>query len=452
MYNAGQMFNFSGTGTDNEDGALGASSFLWRIDFHHDAHGHPFFPTTGGITSGSFTIPTTGETSPNVWYRVFLTVTDSIGLSSSTFVDLNPNLGQMTFNTNIPGLQIQLDGAPQTLPETISGVVGLQRALHAPSLQVIGNQAYRFVDWSDGGAQTHNITTPSVAMTYTANYAATTISYVSDLPFVDTPTNGWGPVERDRSNGETGAADGNAITLNGQTYAKGLGVHADGEVIFSLAGGGYDRFVSDLGLDDETGTGGSVIFRVYGDNTLLYQSPLLLGTSPIVSVDVSVAGYNQLRLVVDEDGTNGLDHADWAGAALLTLPVFPPNAPSGLGATANSAAQITLNWTDNATNEGGFLIERSPNGVSAWTQIGSVLNNVVNYADTTVAAGGTYYYRVRSYNAGGNSAYTSVANATTPDQLISRVNINFQPVAAPVPAGYLADSGEVYARPMQSWG
>ncbi|MCP9934484.1 NPCBM/NEW2 domain-containing protein, partial [Cyanobium sp. Candia 9D4] len=45
--------------------------------------------------------------------------------------------------------------------------------------------------------------------------------YLSDL----TPTasvNGWGPYERDRSNGEDGATDGGTLTINGTTYAKGL--------------------------------------------------------------------------------------------------------------------------------------------------------------------------------------------------------------------------------------
>ena len=56
------MINYAGTATDPEDGTLPASAFTWRVDFHHDAHSHPFIPATTGVTSGSFTIPTTGET------------------------------------------------------------------------------------------------------------------------------------------------------------------------------------------------------------------------------------------------------------------------------------------------------------------------------------------------------------------------------------------------------
>jgi hypothetical protein len=50
-------------------------------------------------------------------------------------------------------------------------------------------------------------------------------SYVSDLALT-VVSNGWGPLERDRSNGDLAAGDGSPLTLNGVTYAKGLGVHA----------------------------------------------------------------------------------------------------------------------------------------------------------------------------------------------------------------------------------
>ena len=82
-YTAGTTLNFSGTATDPEDGTLPASRFMWQIDFHHDAHAHPGLPPTSDITSGSYIIPNVGETSANVWYRVYLTVVDSAGQSVS---------------------------------------------------------------------------------------------------------------------------------------------------------------------------------------------------------------------------------------------------------------------------------------------------------------------------------------------------------------------------------
>lgn len=148
--------------------------------------------------------------------------------------------------------------------------------------------------------------------------APTDNSYVSDLPFFGTPQNGWGPVERDMSNGETAKGDGHTITLNGVTYNKGLGVHAPSKVSFFI-GGGFSKFVSDIGLDDEKdGSPGSVVFQVWGDGKKLYDSGLMLEDSATKHVSVDISGVNVLTLVVTDGGNgNNSDHSDWAGAQIL---------------------------------------------------------------------------------------------------------------------------------------
>ena len=64
LYSGGSVINYSGTATDPEDGTLPGSAFTWRVDFHHDAHIHPFMASTTGATSGSFTIPKRGTQRP----------------------------------------------------------------------------------------------------------------------------------------------------------------------------------------------------------------------------------------------------------------------------------------------------------------------------------------------------------------------------------------------------
>jgi glucose/arabinose dehydrogenase len=136
-------------------------------------------------------------------------------------------------------------------------------------------------------------------------------SYVSDLAWTSM-TNGWGPVEKDKSNGGSAAGDGRTITLNGTTYAKGLGAHAASEVRYNL-GGNCARFTADVGVDDEVGTNGSVVFQVFADAVKLYDSGLMTGATATKTINVDVTGKNELRLVVT-DGGNGIsyDHADWA--------------------------------------------------------------------------------------------------------------------------------------------
>jgi predicted phage tail protein len=93
----------------------------------------------------------------------------------------------------------------------------------------------------------------------------------------------------------------------------------------------------------------------------------------------------------------------------------PPAAPTNLTAAAVSITQINLTWTDNASNETGFKIERCKGSTCTnFSQIATVGANVTSYQNTGLSGNTTYRYRVRAYNAAGNSAYSNIAQATTP--------------------------------------
>jgi len=100
------------------------------------------------------------------------------------------------------------------------------------------------------------------------------------------------------------------------------------------------------------------------------------------------------------------------GQAGCNITPTPPAAPTGLVATAASDTEINLTWTDNANNESGFEIERSPDG-STWALHATVGANTTSHSDTGLTPNTTYYYRVRATNASGDSAYSNVASATT---------------------------------------
>jgi hypothetical protein len=109
--------------------------------------------------------------------------------------------------------------------------------------------------------------------------------------------------------------------------------------------------------------------------------------------------------------TNGAGVSAWSNVAGATTP-GPPAAPGGLTATALSRNQIRLAWTDNSSNESGFRIQRSTNGVTFFT-IATVGAGVTSYTSSALTANRTYWYRVRAYNASGNSAYSNTASART---------------------------------------
>jgi alpha-galactosidase len=137
---------------------------------------------------------------------------------------------------------------------------------------------------------------------------------VSDLSW-DTATSGWGPIEKDRSNNTQAAGDGRTLTINGTTYAKGLGVHAVSEISYYL-GRACTSFSSSVGIDDETANG-SVVFQVFADGTKIADSGTMTGATAAKQLSGSLANAEQLRLVVTNGGDNiNSDHADWAAPTI----------------------------------------------------------------------------------------------------------------------------------------
>jgi hypothetical protein len=95
-------------------------------------------------------------------------------------------------------------------------------------------------------------------------------------------------------------------------------------------------------------------------------------------------------------------------------PTPVPAAPSNLTATAVSSSQINLTWTDNSNNEQGFKMERCQgNNCTNFVQIVQLGPNATSYSDTGLARNKVYRYRVRAFNAGGNSGYSNIASART---------------------------------------
>jgi hypothetical protein len=90
--------------------------------------------------------------------------------------------------------------------------------------------------------------------------------------------------------------------------------------------------------------------------------------------------------------------------------------PTGLTATADNATQVTLRWTDLATNETGYVVERKIGATGAFEVLTSPLlpPNSVTYTDTVgLVAGTTYYYRVGAAGSTGIS-YSIEVPVTTP--------------------------------------
>ena len=211
-YRAGDTLTLVGRGVGSDGGELPAAALSWAVIFHHQDHTHPFIPEVRGVATTTFTIPLVGETRAEVFYRIQLTVTDPNGLSRTATRDLVPATVRVTLQTDPPGLQVALDGGPLATPTTFTGAAGILRALSATP-QVVNGTTYEFGAWSDAGAATHTIATPTVDTTYTAvfrpvgnpmdgaafesqyflSFMAAGQTYEADLTFVNNGTTAWSP-------------------------------------------------------------------------------------------------------------------------------------------------------------------------------------------------------------------------------------------------------------------
>ncbi|MFF1818656.1 NPCBM/NEW2 domain-containing protein [Kribbella sp. NPDC058245] len=133
-------------------------------------------------------------------------------------------------------------------------------------------------------------------------------SKLGDRPWT-AMTNGWGPVERNRSNGEQPAGDGQPLTVAGTVYPSGLGAHANGSITFYL-GKRCSTLTVAVGIDDEVADRGQVHFEVWGDSTRLAQADAT-GAGPAVPLTANLANVTTLELRLDSAGSVDYDHADW---------------------------------------------------------------------------------------------------------------------------------------------
>ncbi|MCL2068176.1 MAG: fibronectin type III domain-containing protein [Treponema sp.] len=201
--------------------------------------------------------------------------------------------------------------------------------------------------------------------------------------------------------GDSGYSD----TVSATTLEPGAGIPAAPAGLTAIA---VSASQIDLGWSSVTGADGYKVERsadnsiwteiVSSHTTTTYQDT---GLSAVTTYYYRVRAYNTA-------GDSG--YSNTASAATQTSLPGVPAAPTGLTATAVSATQINLSW-NSVTGANGYRVERSTDN-SNWTEI-APSHAATTYQDTGLTAGTTYWYRVRAYNAAGNSGYSNVESATT---------------------------------------
>jgi len=123
-----------------------------------------------------------------------------------------------------------------------------------------------------------------------------------------------------------------------------------------------------------------------------------------VNAPINVAAGGSVNITVTVTaGTNAVLSGIFLGGAL-------PPAPASLIASPISSSQTGLSWTA-SSGAINYKIQRSPDGSTGWTQVGT--STTTAFTDTGLSPATTYFYRVLASTTAGDSAPSNVASATT---------------------------------------
>lgn len=167
------------------------------------------------------------------------------------------------------------------------------------------------------------VTSPdeSTVKTYVLSIEAQGLEYASDrMDLASKQEVGYGKLELDRS------SSGGDIALMNENggrvvFAKGLGAHAQSEIVYDIGGQDYDRFEAYVGIDyyqvAQGNVPSSVTFRVLADGVEKFNSGEMTVKDPMQKVEIDLSGVQTLQLIADMGVNNYNDHADWADAKFI---------------------------------------------------------------------------------------------------------------------------------------
>ncbi len=259
----------------------------------------------------------------------------------------------------------------------------------------------------------------------TSSASFTTIQ--DDMSILAGSSNGFG--YRDDGNGHT-LSTSRPLTLSG-TGISGSGIitsTSDVDVFSFTTGGGQ---VTLNGVVISTGPTLDLKLQLYNAGGTLIATADTASLGEIIGMNLAAGSY---RLAVSSHGGYGDVGQYTISGTIAPAGGITVSAPTGLSATA-AGNVVTLGWTDNASNEDAYVVERSTDGTN-WSTLATLGANAGQYSDSTVTAGGTYKYRVFAKSGSIKSDYTAVAS----------VNIAANPPVQPPVTGVAAPTGLAIVR------
>ncbi|GAA1568565.1 hypothetical protein GCM10009827_107860 [Dactylosporangium maewongense] len=408
----GDAISFTGHASDPQQGTLPASALSWTTVLHHCSspgvcHEHPL-QTLNGVASGTLTAPDHEYPS---YLELRMTATDAGGLTSTTTVNVQPKTVDLTFVSNPAGLNLTVGATSQTAPFTRTVIQGSTNTVSAPTPQLYNNVPQAFGSWSDGGAQTHVITAPATARTYTATYASSckdTFGYVcSASPRAFVPADGTVlPLTGDDNMSQVTLPFG--FKFYGTTYTSAW-IDTNGRLSFANQGSS----TTEHGAIPSTATPNSSVYAYWTDLVVDGSASVrtaVTGSAPNRQFIVEWRnayqyGFTSRRInaeaILYENGdvvTNysGIDNTAEAGAS------------STVG-IENATGTVGIQYSNNTSalqNGMGVLFKAPGGGEDPPPVTGTVTGTVTNQGSGTPVAGATVTLTP------GGSTKTTAANGT----------------------------------------
>ena len=171
----------------------------------------------------------------------------------------------------------------------------------------------------------------------------------------------WSSARTDYGNVRKDLASGGAkikLSVNGEerVFDKGIGTHANSEIVYNLEGTNYEYFETYVGIDRniQKQNNSSVIFKVYADGNEVYNSGVMRWADDAKLVRIPLEGVSELKLVANNAGNgNASDHANFGDAKFLVLNAVPKlNIPKSVSTKVGNPIELNEEYSASDAEDG----------------------------------------------------------------------------------------------------
>ena len=223
--------------------------------------------------------------------------------------------------------------------------------------------------------------------------------YLSDIDW-DSARTDYGQVRKDLASG--GAKIKLSVNGEEKVFDKGIGTHANSEIVYNLEGKNYEYFETYVGIDRNIAqqNNSSVIFKVYADDVEVYNSGIMKWADDAKLVRIPLEGVSELKIVADNAGNgNASDHASFGDAKFLILNAAP-----------------TLSIPKSVSTKVGYPIELNEEYSASDAEDGDLTNNIEVAGEVNFNKAGKYELTYKVTDSDGNT--------TTKTRTIAVVDMN----------------------------